>query len=1188
VITATASTGCTASDSVVVTVFTPPTPVINPVGPTYFCQGDSATLTSQRPYSRYRWSSGDTTRSIVVKRAGTYTLTVTDSNGCTGSTSTNVIVNPLPTPTIASATEFCQGDTITMAGQPGYNRYQWSTGDTTRIIRVWRGGTYTLTVTNSNGCKGSVSQTVKVNALPTPTIASPAEFCQGDTITMVGQPGYNRYLWSTGDTTRTLLVWNAGTYTLTVTDSNGCRNTASQTVKVNPLPTPTIASATEFCQGDTITMAGQPGYNHYQWSTGDTSVTIEVRKGGTYTLTVTDSNGCRNTVSQTVKVNPLPTPTIASPAEFCQGDTITMVGKPGYSRYQWSTGDTTRTISIWKAGTYTLTVTDSNGCKNLVSKSVKVNPLPTPTIAYQPSFCLGENTTLVGEPGYVKYIWSTGDTGRSLTVNQGGTYTLTVIDGNGCKASVSATIKANEPPMPLISAQQSFCAGDSATLYAQPGYISYLWSTGATADSIVIRDPGTYMLTVIDSNGCTGSSTITIASLTVPGPIINGTKSFCQGDSTVLSVAKGYLSYRWSTGDTTESIVVHDAGTYTVTVVGSNLCSGSTGTTVTVNPLPEPMINGDFFFCNGDSTTLDAGPGYAHYQWSTGDTTRTIVVKQNDTVSVTVTNATGCSATSASVAAMKYDPPDPRISHLGPTVFCPGDSVILRAIDSTASYLWSTGEKSRSIVARDSGIYRLIVTSPNGCRDSSSIAVRISSHLEPEIAVVGPSGLCDGGTTVLDAGDGYAKYLWSTGDTTRTIVVDRPGSYSVSVASSGGCTGASAPVAITANPKPAVAITSMGSTSLCDGKSLVLQASGGFISYLWSTGDTTQSITANGLGEYTVTVTDVRGCQASDTITLTEAAKPSVSAGTDLTICPGGSAALLATGGVSYQWSPAQGLSCTDCADPVARPARTTTYIVEVTDEKGCQASDTVVVFVRSVPLLVKARIDNDYILNPGKNISIPVVLEDSTDGSRVHSFDISMRFDSTVLRLDNAGDHTMLFNTLCDGWKTEVLKDTPGEFAARLTAPDGRWLSGTGRLMNLEFTGFLGKAPASIVDFNIALNDAPCTEVLADAGKVRIEVCGISDRLIEMLPFGYELKQNHPNPFNPSTQIDFSIAFEDHVTLQVFDESGREVTRLVDGILQPGKYSVIFDATNFATGMYTYRFVAGSFVQTRQMTVVK
>jgi hypothetical protein len=420
------------------------------------------------------------------------------------------------------------------------------------------------------------------------------------------------------------------------------------------------------------------------------------------------------------------------------------------------------------------------------------------------------------------------------------------------------------------------------------------------------------------------------------------------------------------------------------------------------------------------------------------------------------------------------------------------------------------------------------------------------------------------------------------------ITIDKPGNYSVSVASGGGCTGTSEPIAITANPKPSVEITSMGSTSLCDGKSLVLKASGGFIAYVWSTGDTTQSITADGIGRYIVTVTDIKGCQASDTIFLSASPKPAASAGTDLTICPGGSAPLMATGGVSYQWSPAQGLSCTDCADPVARPFRTTTYVVEVTDEKGCQASDTVVVNVRSVPLLVKARIDNNYILNPGKNISIPVILQDSTDGSRVHSFDISMKFDSTVLRLDNAEDHTLLFNTLCDGWKAEILKDVSGEFVARLTAPEGRWLSGTGRLMNLEFTGFVGKASSSLIDFNIVLADAPCTEVLADAGKVRIEICGISNRLIEMLPFGYELKQNHPNPFNPSTEIDFSIAFEDHVTLQVFDAEGREVKRLIDGIVEPGEYSVMFDATNLATGMYTYRFSAGSFVQTRQMTVVK
>src|SRR5207253_2943843 len=113
---------------------------------------------------------------------------------------------------------------------------------------------------------------------------------------------------------------------------------------------------------------------------------------------------------------------------------------------------------------------------------------------------------------------------------------------------------------------------------------------------------------------------------------------------------------------------------------------------------------------------------------------------------------------------------------------------------------------------------------------------------------------------------------------------------------------------------------------------------------------------------------------------------------------------------------------------------------------------------------------------------------------------------------------------------------NTPGLFTAHLKAPEGSALHGTGTLMNLTFTGFLGRAVASPLDFNIGLGKAPCTEIVADAGNARIEICGVSNRLIELSPYTYVLKQNVPNPFNPSTQIDFSIAWDGHVLLQVFD----------------------------------------------------
>ena len=311
-----------------------------------------------------------------------------------------------------------------------------------------------------------------------------------------------------------------------------------------------------------------------------------------------------------------------------------------------------------------------------VSGQFTVNALPTPSISGTLAFCAGSSTTL-DAGSYSGYLWSTGATTQTISVSSAGSYTVTVTNANACSAiSAAVTTVVNALPTPSISGTLAFCAGSSTTLDAG-SYSGYLWSTGATTQTISVSSAGNYTVTVTNANGCSATSAaVTTVVNALPTPSISGTLAFCAGSSTTLD-AGSYSGYLWSTGATTQTISVSSAGSYTVTVTNANGCSAASAQVVTVvKALPTPSISGTLAFYAGSSTTLDAG-SYSSYLWSTGATTQTISVSVAGSYTVTVTNASGCSATSAAVTTVVNALPAPTISSFTPTSAATGISVTI-------------------------------------------------------------------------------------------------------------------------------------------------------------------------------------------------------------------------------------------------------------------------------------------------------------------------------------------------------------------------------------------------------------------------------------------------------------------------------------------------------------------------------
>ncbi|WP_395806165.1 T9SS type A sorting domain-containing protein, partial [Daejeonella sp.] len=505
-----------------------PTATITAGGPTSFCLGDKVTLTANAG-SSYLWSTGATTQSIEVKTSGNYTVSVTNANGCSAtSTATTVRVNPLPMATITAGGPigFCLGDKVILTASVG-SSYLWSTGATTQSIEVKTSGNYTVRVTNANGCIAtSTATTVTVNPLPTATITASGStaLCEGGKVTLTSSEG-SSYLWSTGATTRSIEVSTSGNYTVSVTLTNGCSATSEAiAVTVNQVAaTITASGSTALCEGGKVTLTSSEG-SSYLWSTGATTRSIEVSTAGNYTVKVSNASGCSATSPATaVTVNSFPTATITASGAttFCQGDKVTLTSSEG-SSYLWSTGATTRSIEVSTAGNYTVKVTNSAGCSaTSTATTVRVNALPMATITASgaTTFCQNDKVTLTASSGS-SYLWSTGATTRSIEVSTAGSYTVRVTNSNGCSATSAATTVTVSPfPAATISAggPTTITQTGNVVLSANTGSgLNYQWIrngvaiNAATTSSYTASTAGSYTVKVSNATGCETLSSATV------------------------------------------------------------------------------------------------------------------------------------------------------------------------------------------------------------------------------------------------------------------------------------------------------------------------------------------------------------------------------------------------------------------------------------------------------------------------------------------------------------------------------------------------------------------------------------------------------------------------------------------------------------------------------------------------------
>lgn len=479
------------------------------------------------------------TNTSNVATTGNVNLVITSVPfGCTSTSNFNATINPLPNPVISGPTSVCQNSiqSYTTVGVPG-NAYNWTVSGG-NIIRSGQGtpnitlewtipGAATLTVVETiptTGCSAVNTINVTVNPLPEAVLSAsgPTTFCQGGDVTLSAPIGFSNYVWSTGETSRSIVVRTTGQYWVIVTDVNGCSN-SSDTIQVNvfpsALPIITTNGPLEFCEGGSVTLTAPAGFSAYQWSNGETTQSIVVTESGEYSVIVAEPNGCTGTstpVEVIVYAKPTPILTIVGTTTVCSGDTVELRAPAGYVSYTWVSSrgfayGSDRTIEVTESDTIYCNVVDINGCVGSsdtveILSSVVVKPIIAsngPT-----AFCEGGAVVLTAPNGFTQYIWSNGATGRTITVTEAGSFTVTVSDNNLCVATSDPTVVSVNPlpGVPTITRAGDTLTAQSAVAETYQWYRNGTLMPGAVDQRLTVNLPGTYRVEITDENGCSNIS----------------------------------------------------------------------------------------------------------------------------------------------------------------------------------------------------------------------------------------------------------------------------------------------------------------------------------------------------------------------------------------------------------------------------------------------------------------------------------------------------------------------------------------------------------------------------------------------------------------------------------------------------------------------------------------------------------
>jgi len=964
--------------------------------------------------------STDTAEQLI---SGTYTVNVLDANGCEISDTVFVptaedleIVALDSTPT--SCFEGNDGTaTIEITGGTLPYTYLWSdaAAQETATASGLEPGVYTVLVIDANGCELETTIEVLQPEILEATLDFTPALCYneasgGVSVTATGGVGSYSYSWANGGTSDAVSDVLAGWHYVSVTDDNGCEYIDSifVTQPDTAIFLETDMTAALCFNGSTgeasVTAAGGTGPYTYSWNdpANQTGSIATGLAAGTYTVEVTDANGCMEEISVEVEEPELLEITLGSNPLGCFGETtgqafVTATGGVGDYTYEWvGISQTTDTAQNLSAGTYTVVVSDANGCSATESIEV-IEPDPMEIeVALTDVICFGEATgtaivSVQGGLGSYTYQWSDGQTGSQVSL-PAGTFTVAVTDENDCEIIETITIEQpaamslSQTSMTPVDCHGASTGGGQVIASGGVGNFTYTWNDPASQSGPQAGNlsAGTYTVIATDANNCTVATQVTVTE--PPFPVSVTTESFrpsCAGfsDGSIEAVPAGGTmpyAYNWSgpSGTTGATLTGLTAGTYELTITDANGCITTATTTVEE---PESIIvnavNNVAASCyqsndgtamvtvSGGSPGTTPNPQYT-FSWNTSPvqlTQQAVNLKGGSSYTVIVTDANGCTA----ATSITIDQPEPiSIETDAIPALCyneaSGVARVANVHGGTPSYQYQWGINANnatgdSIPNLAAGVYAVTVTDANGCTKVSSARVEqpqaISANMVRKDVDCYDSATGSLFAQVSGGTPSYA-YLWSNGQTGQGAYDLEAGTYSLTITDEHGCEKSFEKEV--RQPEAAIQADLISRNVTCfegnDGKIEVV-AFGGTPGYRYSLDGETYYGSPQFLGLeagiYTVFVKDQHNCVLqTNTVELEQGLPIWIDHESPYVIRQGEEVPLVVAvnqpngSQLAYQWSNfgPQSLSCYNCLQPTASPDDNTWYYLTVTDANGCTA----------------------------------------------------------------------------------------------------------------------------------------------------------------------------------------------------------------------------------------------------------